>query len=450
MSMRNQIISFLGFFFLSQTLFAQTQDYKLSIDSFLNYVVKENSFLGEVEMKKGNETIYTYKSNQLEPQNGQYRIGSITKVFTAIVTFQLIEEQKLSLQTPLSNFFPKIKYADQIKIENLLSHTSGIFNVTYWDNYYSTRNQLFSKEQILNIIYNQKPDFKPNSDCSYSNSNYILLGYIIEEITNKTYAINVKERITDKVGLQQTFVAVNEQDISNKKSYLFNGKSWFQDVSSHPSMPFSAGAIISTGGDLNKLMFNLFNQNLVSDASLATMQELKSKTIGHGLFKAPFYDKIGWGHTGGIDEFKSVTLYFPSDDIYLSVIVNGCRLSVNDILIGVLSAYYDKKNEYPKFYHSDILEPPTSAFTGTYKAKLAGFITVAKFEITPAENNYLFISELEDNKVGEKGLLERIDANTFYLRQANGKLIFTLDKNNQVTKLLLEQGKMSIKCSKIK
>lgn len=71
-----------------------------------------------------------------------------------------------------------------------------------------------------------------------------------------------------------------------------------------------------------------------------------------------------------------------------------------------------------------------------------------KFEITPAENNYLFMSELENGKIGERTLLKRIDANTFYLRQAKGKLIFTIE-NNKVKKLILEQGKMSIKCIKV-
>lgn len=165
----------------------------------------------------------------------------------------------------------------------------------------------------MNIIYNGKPDFKPSKDCSYSNSNYILLGYIIEDITSKNFALNVKERITNKIDLQQTFVAENESYIKNEKSYLYNGKTWVEDISSHPSLPSSAGAIVSTVSDLNKLLYNLFNGNLVSEKSLSIMQSLKSKSIGHGLFKLPFYDKIGWGHTGSIDEFKSATAYFPAD-----------------------------------------------------------------------------------------------------------------------------------------
>ncbi|UUV20593.1 serine hydrolase domain-containing protein [Paenimyroides aestuarii] len=436
-------------FLITTNCFSQTDSNKIAVNNFLNYLSKENSFLGTVEMKKGNETVYSYKSNPLKAENGQYRVGSVTKIFTAIAVFQLIEEKKLTLQTPLSKFYPQIKYADQITIENLLSHTSGIFNITFWDNYYSTRNQNFSKEQILNIITKEKPDFKPNKDCSYSNSNYVLLGYIIEDLTGKSYATNIDERIVKKAGLQKTFVAENEQDIKQYKSYLFNGKDWFEDVSSHPSLPFAAGAIISNVSDLNKLMYHLFHGDLVSNESLAVMQKLKSKAIGHGLFKAPFYDKIGWGHTGGIDEFKSAALYFPSEDLYLSITCNGSRLNINDIMVGILSAYFDKKYEYPVFYHSEVTKPELAIFTGTYKAKIAGLVTIAKFEITEAENNYLFMNELENGKIGERALLERMDANTFFLRNAKGKLIFTME-NNKVKNLVLEQGKMAIKCVKVK
>ncbi len=89
--------------------FAQSGDYNYCIDNFPDHLVKENSFLGAVELKKCDDIIYSFKSNPLEPENCQYRIGSVTEIFTAIIIFQLIEEQKLILQIPLSNYYLKIK-----------------------------------------------------------------------------------------------------------------------------------------------------------------------------------------------------------------------------------------------------------------------------------------------------------------------------------------------------
>ena len=97
MKLKKLLLSF-SFFFFSQFAFAQNSDFKKNVDDFLDYLNKENSFLGNIELKKGNELIYKYSSNPLEPKNSQYRIGSITKTFTSVVVFQLIEENiKLNL-----------------------------------------------------------------------------------------------------------------------------------------------------------------------------------------------------------------------------------------------------------------------------------------------------------------------------------------------------------------
>lgn len=86
-----QLLLLLSFSAFSQIIYAQSSDYKNSIDSVMSYFSKENSFLSNIEMKKGNDIIYSYSSNSLEPKDGQYRIGSITKTFTSIIIFQLIE-----------------------------------------------------------------------------------------------------------------------------------------------------------------------------------------------------------------------------------------------------------------------------------------------------------------------------------------------------------------------
>lgn len=449
MNLKNILLT-LAFLAFSQLHFTQSIDFQKSVDDYINYLSKENSFLGNIEMRKGNDILYSYSSSPFEPKNGQYKIGSITKTFTAVIVFQLIEEKKLNLDTKLSKFYPKVKNAEEITIENLLSHTSGIYNFTEWENYYSERSKNFTKDKVLNIIYSGKPAFKPNKDCIYSNSNYSLLGYIIEDITGKSFAANVKERITSKIDLEQTFVPQTAKEAENLNSYLFNGKNSIEDLHTDPGLTFSAGAIVSTTSDLNKFLDVLFHGNLVSKNSLSTMQNLRNNAIGHGLFKLPFYDKIGWGHSGRIDEFRSVTSYFPTEDLYLSIISNGTRSDLNDVMIGILSTYFNRKFEYPNFYHSEITNPPLTTFAGKYKAKLGGLITVGTFEITPAENNYLFVREINGVKLGEKALVERIDANNFYLRTAKGKLTFVLDQSNKVEKLVLEQGKMKINCTQVK
>ncbi len=430
-------------------VFSQQHNYKEAIDSVLGYFQENHAFSGRVTMKKNDEILYDGDYNLFGKGKGNYKIGSVTKVFTAVLVFQLIEERKLTLTTPLSTFYPEIKYSNEITIENLLSHTSGIYEILEWDDYYATRNQYFTKQQILDLIKIGKPEFKPNKDCSYSNSNYILLGYILEDITRKTYAQLIEERIVDKIGLKNTYSEVSGEINPELNSYLFDGEGWQKDVSSDPSIPSAAGAMVSNNEELIQFLEDLFSEKLVSKSSLDQMKSLKSKMIGHGLFKTMFYEKEAWGHTGRIDEFKSATFYFPEDSLTLIISIDAGRIGINDIALPVMSKFYGKKYTYPEFYHSEIAEPSLSVFEGDYKIKLIGLVSVGTMRIRKAKNNYLFMTELHDGKETEWVLLERINENTFYSRRANAKFIFSLDKKGKADKVTLEQGNFKINGSKI-
>jgi len=432
------------------TSFSQNDNYKKSIDSLLYYLESENAFSGKVTIQKFDKIIYTGNFNKLSNGTERYKIGSVTKVFTAILIQQLIDEGQLALGTPLDKYFPTIQYAEQITISNLLSHTSGIFSVTDWDDYYSTRTQYFSRQDIINLVNQHKPEFKPSADCSYSNTNYILLGYIVEEITKKSYTQNIKDRIADKMGLSDTYCETSGGVFpAREQSYKYNGENWIKDIDSDPSLPFAAGGMVSTSEDLCEMMYHLSYRNAVSDTSLLVMKKIRGKNIGHGLFKAPFYEKEGWGHTGRIDEFCSFALHIPQDSILFAITANGMNMKLNDLIIGILSEYYGKNYNHPAFPKSNVEKPHTEIFTGDYKAKLIGLITVARFNISEAGQNYLFLSETKNTKESEKGLLHRRGAFEFYSPDSGGLLLFKTNKKGKVKRIDLKQGKMTIKCKKI-
>ncbi len=132
------------------------------------------------------------EKQQKANMNTQYRIGSISKTFTAVLVIKAVEDKKLSLQTKLSDFYPEIPNANKITIENLLQHRTGIHNLTneaeYWQ--YNTTPQ--TQDNLINIIKKYKSDFNPGIKFEYSNSNYILLGYILERVYKKSYAELIK------------------------------------------------------------------------------------------------------------------------------------------------------------------------------------------------------------------------------------------------------------------
>ena len=435
---------------------AQKQDHEQSIDSLMNYFQENNAFSGSILIQKNSETVYKGEFNKFENGSHKYRIGSITKIFTAVITFQLIEEGKLTLDTKLSTFYPHIKYADVITIGNLLNHTSGIYDYLEWEDYYNQKSSIYTKENILNLVEKGRAESKPGNDSSYSNSNYALLGFIIEDITKKTYAYNVQSRIADRLGLRNTYCETTESEYSKRNnSYKFDGENWSKENNTHPSFTLAAGAIVSTTEDLSKMMDALFNGNLISKNSLEQMEKTDAQTaIGFGLFRTPFYQKIGYGHTGRIDEFRSASVYFPEDHLNITILTNGTSVKLNDIVVGIASKYYNTKYNKPDLAsYQNTYAPAPAIFTGIYKAKLAGLITLGKFKITQAGKNHLFISMYTDDKDNEKesrkAILKRKGENDFYSFETAAKLQFLLDKKGKVTGLKLIQGSQSISCKKL-
>lgn len=445
-----QLLSFIIVVCISISLVAQSTGTNAQIDSLLNYLRKNNAFSGAVTIQKGNTVMYAGDFNKFTNGTAKYRVGSVSKMYTALIIYQLFDEKKLNLNNSIETYFPQIKYAGQITIANLLSHTSGIFNITEMKNYYSTRSNRFSRAKVLSIINENKPAFKPNSDCYYSNTNYILLGYIIEDITGKTYAQNLQERISIPFNLKNTF---SEDSFSNRQlreqSYKFNGETWKRDTDSDPSMPFAAGAVVSTATEMCEMINHLFNKEIISDSSLSVMKKLKNKNTGHGIFKAPFYEKEGWGHTGRIDEFRAYAGYFPGDSVSIAITTNGLNMKLNDIIKGVLSIYYGRNYSFPEFFYSNIEQPPAEHFVGNYEAKALGLITLGKFRIIPAGKNYLFMTESRDSTESETQLLERRDAFTFYARDIAGELQFWENGSGKVAGIKMKQGKTTIKCRRV-
>jgi CubicO group peptidase (beta-lactamase class C family) len=173
---------------------------KLKIDSLFDSLAINNEYMGTISIFKKNQEIYSrstgfadIKNDVLSNNKTRYRIGSISKTFTAVLIMQLVEENKLNLNDKLSEYFPEIKLSNHITIEQLLTHRSGIYNFTDIKDYKSWMEKPISKKELISKINNNKRRFKPNKKFEYSNSNYFLLSLIIEEIENNLFK-NILEK----------------------------------------------------------------------------------------------------------------------------------------------------------------------------------------------------------------------------------------------------------------
>lgn len=300
-----------------------------------------------------------------------FRIGSITKTFTAVIVFQLIEEGKLSLETKLSQFYPDVVNADQITVAHLLNHRSGIHNFTDDPGFVNYMTQHKSKDELLKIMQQQVSDFEPGTRTSYSNSGYILLGLIIEKVTGETYKANLTSRIIEKLGLKHTGYGDKiENDKNEAVSMVYQFGTWARyPMEWDMSVPYAAGAVASTASDVNQFIYSLFNGKLVSDASLNTMKSLRDG-MGHGIFSIPFGESVGFGHNGRIDNFDTGAYYFKQGNMTISLMSSGTNLAFNDILVAMLSIYYNIPFTIPDFNSKPItIDSSTMAgYTGNFSS----------------------------------------------------------------------------------
>ncbi|ESU28934.1 penicillin-binding protein [Flavobacterium limnosediminis JC2902] len=359
----------------SLTITAQENARFRKIDSLLSYLNHNNRFMGQISIREGDNVVYekayglpTTKKEEQPNKNTKYKIGSVTKTFTAVMIMQLAEEKRLKLEDKLSKFYPQIPNADKITINDLLRHRSGIVDYVNAD---STTNMMvkISKKDMLSKIAAYKPVFEPNSKAEYSNSNYYILGCIIEEITKTPYKTNLKTRIIDRLKLKNTYMVDNVDPKRNEiPSYMYKGDQWEVIPEWDMSLPFSAGAISSTANDLTALMRGIFNGKLLKPSSVDEMTQLK-ESYGIGLVTFPFGERKFFGHTGGIEGFKSVVGYYPTEKLGISLIVNGDNYNRNDIMIGILSIYYKMPYAFPNLKSFKVDEKILKSYEGTYASK---------------------------------------------------------------------------------
>ncbi|MDR1155688.1 MAG: beta-lactamase family protein, partial [Bacteroidales bacterium] len=228
---------------------------------------------------------------------------------------------------------------------------------------------------MVEIIAKAGSDFEPGTTAAYSNSNFVLLSYILEKIHRKPYSKILEEKIVKPLGLKNTCFG-KKIDVKNDEcsSYRYD-EGWKTESETDMSIALGAGGIVSTPTDLNLFSDALFKGKLVSMNSLQQMKTIKDN-FGMGLIQMPFYDRIGFGHTGGIDGFRSMFAYFPDDSISFACTSNGMNFNINDIAIAVLSAVYSKPFEIPEF---DVTDEELDKYLGVYSSKqLPLKITISK------------------------------------------------------------------------
>ncbi len=255
-----------------------------------------------------------------------YGFGSIAKTFVAAIVLQLVEENRLGLEDRLEKWFDKNPNIDtNITVHQLLNHTSGLGgylkNEHFWSDVEANRDRIWSPEEILKYV--ASPSAPPGDGTQYSNTNYILLGIIIEAVTGNPVEQELEDRIIGPLNLNSTSFPKKD----------FEPQRWANNTALSSSLysgVWTAGALASTSRDVAKWGHTLYSGNFLQATSLESMLVFKNKQIGRhripmgmGVWEGSVEEEVAWGHGGLLGPFLSRMFYLPKFDLSIAYSSSG-------------------------------------------------------------------------------------------------------------------------------
>jgi len=304
------------------------------IDKALSSLTEREAFTGAVLVAQNGEVLLSEgygladrdKNLPNTPQT-KYRLGSITKQFTAMAILMLQAQDKLNVQDPICRYLPECPATWQdITVHQLLTHTSGIQNFTDFRDYHATKATPSPPEQTIARFKDRPLNFQPGEQWSYSNSGYILLGYIIEQTSGQSYEAFLQQYVFEPLQMKNT--GYDHNDASLATGYTGSRGLWRRADPIDMTIPYAAGGLYSTVEDLYRWDQALYTEQLVSRELLDLMFAPHAEMPGPGLSYG-----YGWGvgemnnhqavgHGGGIDGFATEIRRYIDDKVTIIILSN--------------------------------------------------------------------------------------------------------------------------------
>jgi D-alanyl-D-alanine carboxypeptidase len=260
----------------------------------------------------------------LEPDDA-FRIGSITKTFTAVMILQLVDEGRLGLDDPVAKYLPDAPLIDGVTVRQLLNHTSGLPDVvelpSFLPTIFTDPERTWTPEDALGLLDGLERDFAPGSDHAYSNTNFMIAGMILAKVTGLGIAENLRTRITDPLGLAETALGPDGPEPVTGFSPDLPPDGHTEAVSYHALETWAgaAGGIVSTAEDLTVFFRALSAGEMLSATSMDEMTDFQGRAgAGLGLWRMRLPTGPGYGHGGHTPGYDSLAVVRPeSGDVYV-------------------------------------------------------------------------------------------------------------------------------------
>ncbi|WP_128546324.1 serine hydrolase domain-containing protein [Larkinella soli] len=278
------------------------------------------------------------KTRALNDTSTRFPILSFTKSFTAALILRLQEEGRLSVKDPLSRFFPDFPNGDSIRLDHLLTHSSGLANFTdvIGEEDSAIVCHPVPRQRVLDLFWNAPRAFRPGTQFSYNNSGYFLLGMVAEKVTGRPYEQAVREKIFRPSGMTRSGFdfnnlppAVRAQGYDTLTATYFSPYTYLDST-----VAYAAGAIYSTTGDLYRWSRAIAGNRVLAAASWKEAFEPRLEGYGYGWKTGRYLDKPYVRHDGGYPGFMSDFIHFPADDVTIILLNNFGNY--NDSLLPVV------------------------------------------------------------------------------------------------------------------
>jgi CubicO group peptidase (beta-lactamase class C family) len=380
----------------------------------------------------------------------KFRIGSITKQFTAAAILKLQEEGKLSVNDKLSKYIPDFPRGDEVTLHHLLTHTSGIHSYTSKPGFMLQVTNAVTTGDLITSFKNDPYDFDPGTKRLYDNSGYVLLGYIVEKVSGETYAAFLRENFFQPLGMTNTGIHRSDITLTHEAlGYGYEDGKFNRALNWDMSWAGGAGAIYSTVEDLYRWNEGVFNGKVLNEASLkAAFTPVKTKEnqdddsgdgYGYGWSVSKLRGLREISHGGGLQGFSSFLLRVPKENFTVAILANSMPESPG-VTPGVLAQRMveiylgDKLAPRPVLVaNKDISPKAFDAIVGRYDYG-GPILTVIK------DGGHLFaqLSGQGKNEIFATSETE------FFWKVVDAQITFVKDNNGKVVKAVHHQNGMTI------
>ena len=332
-------------------------DFAQKADAYLQTELTAERFAGSVMVACSNQIVfmrgYGLANRELEVANApdtKFRLASVTKQFTALCILILQEQGKLNVEDLVSKYLTNCPDAwSKIKIRHLLTHTSGIPDYTRLSDYLSTVTLPYPPEKMMKSLRDKPLEFEPGERFAYSNSGYVLLGYIVEKASGQNYERFLRQFIFQPLGMANSGCDHFETILPHRATgYTPDGDNWVNSAYTDMSIPTGDGALYSTVEDFFRWYQCLREQKLVSAESWTAMTTPVKENYGFGIAVVDRFGQKMLAHDGRCNGFVSSMRWFPSADIFVAAFANSDSAHSGEVADNLAALLLDKPLRLPK------------------------------------------------------------------------------------------------------